>query len=83
MNVGIREYNRMNSKSSKNLMGVRPSISKFQKHSIEINKNIRMGSMSINEPTAFYESVFDRWTIDDQIKRIKKIHTKLKQKKQK
>ena len=83
MKVGIREYNRMNSKSSKNLMGVRPSISKFQKHSIEINKNIRMGSMSINEPTAFYESVFDRWTIDDQIKRIKKIHTKLKQKKQK
>ena len=59
MKVGIREYNRMNSKSSKNLMGVRPSISKCQKHSIEINKNIRMGSMSINEPTAFYESVFE------------------------
>ena len=67
----------MNSKSSKTLTTIQPIFSRFQKSSEKMTKNIREGSMSINEPTVFYENIFDKWALNDQIKRINTIYHKI------
>ena len=72
----IGEPLKLGMKSSKSLLSSK-NVSKFQKNSDKINKNIREGSMSINEPTVFYENIFDKWALNDQIKRINTIYHKI------
>lgn len=55
--------------SLKNLETVN-NLKEMKIQSTKIKKMMREGSMTINDPSAFYGKVFDKWQIDNQIRRI-------------
>lgn len=53
-------------------------INKFRRRTVLIEQNIQEGSLNINQPKVFYENLFDKIKIGEQIKKMQKLLNKIK-----
>ena len=64
--------------SSNILLPKNIKINKFRRRTVLIEQNIQEGSLNINQPKVFYENLFDKIKIGEQIKKMQKLLNKIK-----
>ena len=67
-----------NKSFSSNILPKNIKINKFRRRTVLIEQNIQEGSLNINQPKVFYENLFDKIKIGEQIKKMQKLLNKIK-----